>query len=81
MLEEYLGKSAQPAAALNINPEVLEDLAKQSGFIRRKTSRFSATGFLLCLLKAVGSGQSSLNQLCISLAQHQPRALCKQGLA
>lgn len=81
MLEEHLGQSAQSAVTLCINSELLDHLAKDTGFIRRKTSRFSAAGFFLSLLKAVGSGQSSLNQLCISLAQHQPRALCKQGLA
>jgi len=81
MLKDYPAILVQPAAALNIDAALLDNLAKEAGFIRRKTSRFSATGFFLSLLKAVGSGQSSLNQLCISLAQHQPRALCKQGLA
>ena len=81
MLEEYQGHSAQFAATLSMHAKFLEQLANQTGFIRRKTSRFSAAGFLLSLLKAVGSGRSSLNQLCISHAQHQPRALCKQGLA
>lgn len=81
MLEEYQNHSDQPAATLSMDAKFLEQLAKQTGFIRRKTSRFSATGFLLSLLKAIGSGQSSLNQLCISLAQHHPRALCKQALA
>lgn len=80
MLEDYQDHSAQPAATLTIDAKTLEHLATQTGFIQRKTSRFSATGFLLALLKAVGSGQASLNQLCMSLAHHQPRALTKQGL-
>ncbi len=45
----------------------LESLAKESGFIVRKTKGFSASGFVLSLIKSVITGKPSFNQLASNL--------------
>lgn len=73
--------TASSAATLELASDDLEELASQTGFIRRKTRGFSASGFLLSCLKAVGTGKASYRQLAVTLGQSQPKSLCRQALA
>ena len=50
----------------------LESLAKESGFIVRKTKGFSASGFVLSLIKSVITGKPSFNQLALTLVTMLP---------
>ena len=44
-----------------------EPLARKSGFVVRKSKGFSASGFVLSLIKSVITGKASFNQLAASL--------------
>ena len=80
-IQSYRGHSTQPAATLNLTRDEIESLAKQVGFIKRRTQGFSASGFLLSLLKAVTGGKGSLSHLATSLGATEVRTLTRQGLA
>jgi len=58
----------------------LEPLARRIGFIKRRSVKFSAEGFLLSLLKSLSSGHSSITRLSHFLAQHQSKGISKQAL-
>ena len=62
------------------NVKTLDQLARQSGLIIRKSPRFEASGFLLSLIQAGISGKGSLNQLASSLGNFTPRKLSKQAI-
>lgn len=62
------------------NVKTLDQLARQSGLIVRKSSRFQASGFLLSLIQAGISGKGSLNQLASSLGHFTPQKLSKQAI-
>ena len=55
-------------------------LAKETGFIQRRSSKFSGEGFVLTLLKGVLSGKGSLNQLAGILGRTGVRPLSRQAL-
>ena len=80
-IQSYRGHSTQPAATFNLTQQEVENLATKTGFIKRRTRGFSASGFLLSLLKAVAGGKGSLNQLATSLGANEARSLTKQALA
>lgn len=72
--------SVRPAVTLaGILPD-LHSLATQSGLIVRQTSKFSAEGFLLTLLKAVSTGHASFGQMAASLGEMEVRTLSRQAL-
>lgn len=58
----------------------LEKIAIETKLVIRKSSRFSADGFLSSLLSAVTSGQGSLNQLAQNLMGRVTRAMSRQSL-
>ena len=62
------------------NLKTLDQLARQSGLIIRRSARFDASAFLLSLIKAGISGKGSLNQLAASLGSFTPCTLSKQAL-
>lgn len=76
----YRNHSTQPAATLDIDSTILDELAKETQFIQRKTPGFSGSGFLLSLLKSVCDGRASLNQLSNSLGMSHSKTLTKQAL-
>jgi hypothetical protein len=57
----------------------LDTIARQTGLVVRRSPRFSATGFVLALLKAVLTGKASFNQLAIALGQSEAKALSRQA--
>lgn len=79
--KDYQSHSTQPAAILDLDSTILEELAKETQFIQRKTSGFSGSGFLLSLLKSVCDGRASLNQLCHTLGMSHSSTLTKQALS
>ncbi len=80
-IQDYRGHSTQPTAALSLTPSRLEAIAKETDFIKRKTPGFSASSFLLSLLKAVSGGKGSLTQIALSLGAQNTKTLSKQGLS
>lgn len=58
----------------------LEDLARETGLIRRLSKKFSACGFVLTLLRAVLSGKASFNQLAIELSHTEASSLSAQAM-
>lgn len=69
-----------PAAQLGLDTNLLDRLASQTKFIVRNTSGFSASGFLLSCLKAVGTGKASFRALARNLAQSEPKQLSRQAI-
>ncbi len=60
----------------------LGPLARKSGFIGRKTKGFSASGFVLSLIKSVITGNASFNQLPrISVSTKRYPLLATNGLS
>jgi hypothetical protein len=58
----------------------LDPLAEKSGFITRKSKGFSASGFVLSLIKSVISGKASFNQLAVNLGRSEPKSISRQAL-
>jgi len=58
----------------------LETLARKTGLIRRVSKKFSASGLVLTLLKAVSSGKGSFNQLAITMDQSEMESCSAQAL-
>jgi hypothetical protein len=58
----------------------LAPLAKKSGFIVRKTKGFSASGFVLSLMKSVITGNASFNQLATNLGHSELKSISRQAL-
>jgi hypothetical protein len=58
----------------------LDPLARKSGFIVRKTKGFSASGFVLSLMKSVISGKASFNQLAVNLGLSESKSISRQAL-
>lgn len=78
MFNTTFGK--KPAAHTKSLFNGLEDLARESGLIRRISKKFSACGFVLALLKAVISGNASFNQLVIELSHSETSSMSAQAL-
>lgn len=57
----------------------LDSIARQTEFIERFSSKFSAAGFVLSLLKAVQTGRGSFNQLAITLGLSEHHKMSRQG--
>ena len=55
----------------------LDPLARKSGFIVRKTKGFSASGFVLSLMKSVISGKASFNQLAVNLGLSESKSISR----
>lgn len=68
------------STSLDLNSEALEDLAAQTKFVQRRNSRFSASGFILGLLKSVTSGCASLQDLASIMDVDHNSSLSKQAL-
>lgn len=58
----------------------LEPLARKSGFIVRKTKGFSASGFVLSLMKSVITGKASFNQLAANLDHSELKSISRQAV-
>jgi hypothetical protein len=58
----------------------LNDLARKTKFIRRNSAKFSATGYLFSLIRAILTGKASFNQLAMGLKKSEPRSLSKQAV-
>ena len=61
-------------------PSLLEEIARQSGFVRRKPRKITPGGFLHSCLLAVSSGAVSLRRQAIFLGFMEGATLSKQGL-
>lgn len=60
--------------------EKLDPLAKKSGFVVRKTKGFSASGFVLSLMKSVITGKASFNQLATNLGNSELKSISRQAV-
>ena len=58
----------------------LEKFAKKREFIIRNTKKFSAAGYLFCLMKAILTGNASFNELAMELKYSEPLSLTKQAV-
>lgn len=58
----------------------LEKFAKKREFIIRNTKKFSAAGYLFCLMKAILTGKASFNELAMELKYSEPLSLTKQAV-
>ena len=58
----------------------LAPIARECGFILRRSRHFSAPGFVLTLLKATVRGKASFNQLAMTLGDIEEKTLSKQAL-
>ena len=68
--------TAGPLPSLN----TLDRIARKSGLIKRQSSKFSAHGFLISLIKSVISGKSSLNQLAINIGDFESANMSRQAM-
>lgn len=59
----------------------LEAIARETGLIIRRSSKFSADAFLTSLLEAVGTGQASLNQICGQLKGRLEKGMARQSIS
>jgi hypothetical protein len=71
---------AQAAVTLPMEVTRLEEIARETNFIQRRTPGFSGHGFLLSLLKAIGHGQASFGQMAVNLSQTQSKSLSRQAI-
>jgi hypothetical protein len=58
----------------------LDSIARKSGLILRRFLKFSASGFLLALLRSVTKGDASLSHLAMQLGTLQSSAMSRQGM-
>ena len=58
----------------------LDPLARKSRFIIRRTKGFSASGFVLSLIKSVITGNASFNQLASNLGLNEAKSISRQAL-
>jgi hypothetical protein len=58
----------------------LEQIARETGLIKRKSRKFSASGFLRCGINAVLTGKSSALQMARNLGGTEEQTLCRQAL-
>ena len=79
MLNTSIDK-AQAAVTLPIEVARLEEIARETNFIQRRTAGFSGHGFLLSLFKAIGHGQASFGQMAVNLNQTQSKSLSRQAV-
>lgn len=69
-----------PTGHSKISLPALEEIAIKTKLIIRKSPRFSADAFLMCLLSAVTSGKGSLNQIVQNLMTRVLRPMARQSL-
>ena len=70
-----------PAAAPHPILSKLDDLARDSGLIRRRSRKFSADGFLFSLIQCATRGTSSFQHLATSQAGFEHHATTRQGMS
>lgn len=58
----------------------LDPLAKHSGFVVRESKWFSASGFVLALMKSVITENASFNQLATSLGHSEQKTISRQAV-
>lgn len=58
----------------------LDAIARQSGLIQRRSRKFSASGFLLSLLRSVTKGDCSLNHLAMQLGGFERDTMSRQAM-
>lgn len=58
----------------------LDPLARKTGFIVRKSKKFSASGFVLSLMKSVITGKASFNQLAANLSHSELKSISRQAV-
>src|ERR1035437_2962075 len=58
----------------------LDLLARKSGLVVRKSKGFSATGFVLSLMKSVITGKASFNQLAANLGLSELKSISRQAV-
>jgi len=73
-----MSKTSLASRSKPILPD-LDELATKSKLVVRKSSRFSADGFLATLLSAVITGNASFNQLVINLKHRVEKAMSRQS--
>lgn len=74
------GKIGMFGANFPLSPRDLESIARKSGLISRHSHKFSGSGFLLALLRAVVKGDASLNHLAIQLGSFQHSSMSRQAM-
>ena len=72
--------STLPAATLNKLLGQLDDLARSTGLIQRRSRKFSAEGFLFTLFHAVCRGSASFQAMASQLAGYHGASLTRQSL-
>jgi hypothetical protein len=58
----------------------LAPLAKKSDFVVRKTKGFSASGFVLALMKSVITGKATFNQFATNLGHSELKSISRQAV-
>ena len=58
----------------------LDPLAKKSGLVVRKSKGFSASGFVLSLMKSIITGKASFNHLAVNLGHSEPKSISRQAV-
>jgi hypothetical protein len=60
--------------------EKLDPLAKKSGLVVRKSKGFSASGFVLSLMKSIITGKASFTQLAVNLGHSELKSISRQAI-
>ena len=79
MLENIF--NTKPATKSKILFSKIEFLARKTNLIVRKSSKFTAKGFLLSLLKTVATGRSSYNQMASTLGHCDLKPMSRQAFS
>ena len=58
----------------------LDPLAKKSGLVVRKSKGFSASGFVLSLMKSIITGKASFTQLAVNLGHSELKSISRQAI-
>ena len=63
-----------------LNVDDFSQLAKDSGFVKRQSSKFCPQNFVLALLNCVSSGECSFFNIADNLGKVSARSLCRQAI-
>jgi hypothetical protein len=58
----------------------LQSIARETKLIQRRSSKFSAPGFLMAMIQSVTKGDTSLNQIVMHLASFVPKGMTRQAM-
>jgi len=73
--------TTKPATKLEVIFSKVEDIARNTKLVVRKSRRFTAAAFLLTLLKTVATGKASYNQMASTLGHCDLKPMSRQAFS